>query len=170
MTGLWVALGVLIGATVFGLWYRRANGRIVDHAKEAFVPGLEIASPDEPPVDIERDPGEASPAELLAALDGRLGEHATVVQFSTVFCQPCRATRRILEEVSVMVPGVSHVEIDAEDNLDLVRRLHIRRTPTVLFLDARGRLRKHASGQPRKADVIAALGEIVPGGPQDFTI
>jgi len=32
----------------------------------------------------------------------------------------------------------------------------------VLFLDSAGRVRKHASGQPRKVDVIAALGEIVP--------
>ena len=72
-----------------------------------------------------------------------------------------------------MVPGVAHVEIDAEDNLDLVRALDIRRTPTVLFLDAEGRLRKSASGLPRKVDVIAALGELVPGGgpsAQDFTI
>ena len=71
-----------------------------------------------------------------------------------------------------MVPGVAHVEIDAEDHLDLVRALDIRRTPTVLFLDATGRQVKHASGLPRKADVIAALGEIIPGrqGPEDFTI
>lgn len=169
MIGLGIAIGVLVAATAFGLWYRRANGRIKDRV-QSTVPGLSIASPDDPPVDIEGDAGEPSPAELLAVLDGRLGERATVVQFSTVFCQPCRATRRILEEVSVMVPGVSHVEIDAEDNLELVRVLGIRRTPTVLFLDGRGRLRKHASGQPRKVDVIAALGEIVPDDAQDFTI
>ena len=96
-----------------------------------------------------------------AELGEGLGERATLVQFSSAFCQPCRATRRILEEVTVLVPGVSHVEIDAEDNLDLVRALDIRRTPTVLFLDSTGVVRKHASGQPRKADVIAALGEIV---------
>ena len=169
MIGLGVAIGVLVAATAFGLWYRRANGRIMNSGESA-IPGLAIASPDDPPADIERDAGEPSPAELIEALDGRLGERATVVQFSTVFCQPCRATRRILEEVAVMVPGVAHVEIDAEDNLDLVRTLGIRRTPTVLFLDVRGRLSKHASGQPRKVDVIAALGEIVPGESQDFTI
>ena len=95
-----------------------------------------------------------------------------MVQFSSAFCQPCRATRRILEEVTTMVPGVSHVEIDAEDHLDLVRELDIRRTPTVLFLDAGGVQRKHASGLPRKADVIAALGDIIPGsdGDPDFAI
>lgn len=60
-----------------------------------------------------------------------------------------------------MVPGVSHVEIDAEDHLDLVRDLGILKTPTVLVLDADGRIVRRATGQPRKADVIAALGEAV---------
>ncbi|MFE0964399.1 thioredoxin family protein [Streptomyces fungicidicus] len=90
-----------------------------------------------------------------------LGERATLVQFSTAFCAPCRATRRVLAEVAALVPGVTHVEIDAEARLDLVRRLEIQRTPTVLVLDARGRVVRRAAGQPRKADVIAALGEAV---------
>ena len=90
-----------------------------------------------------------------------LGERATLVQFSGAFCQPCRATRRVLTEVVGMVDGVAHVEIDAEEQLDLVRRLEILRTPTVLVLDAGGRVVRRAAGQPRRADVIAALGEAV---------
>lgn len=89
-----------------------------------------------------------------------LGERATLVQFSTAFCAPCRATRRILGEVAGMIDGVAHVEIDAESHLDLVRRLDIRRTPTVLVVGPDGRIAKRASGQPRKADVIAAVGEL----------
>jgi thiol-disulfide isomerase/thioredoxin len=89
-----------------------------------------------------------------------LGSRATLVQFSTAFCAPCRATRRILAEVAGMVDGVSHVEIDAESRLDLVRSHDVRRTPTVLVLGPDGQIAKRASGQPRKADVIAALGEV----------
>ncbi len=96
-----------------------------------------------------------------AELGGPLGERATLVQFSSAFCAPCRATRRVLGEVAAMVPGVTHVEIDAEDQLDLVRELDILKTPTVLVLDADGRVVRRATGQPRKADVIAALGEAV---------
>ena len=96
-----------------------------------------------------------------ADMGTELGERATLVQFSTAFCAPCRATRRVLAEVAALVPGVAHVEIDAEARLDLVRRLEIERTPTVLVLDARGRVVRRAAGQPRKADVIAALGEAV---------
>jgi thiol-disulfide isomerase/thioredoxin len=172
MAGLWIVVGVLLAATAFGLWNKRTSGRIKETTVAQSLPGITPASEDDPLADIESDGVEAPVGALTAILDGRLGERATVVQFSSAFCQPCRATRRILEEVTTMVPGVSHVEIDAEDHLDLVRELGIRRTPTVLFLDARGIQRKHASGLPRKADVIAALGDIIPGsaGDPDFAI
>ncbi|MEU6931313.1 thioredoxin family protein [Streptomyces sp. NPDC046374] len=94
-------------------------------------------------------------------LGAELGERATLVQFSTAFCQPCRATRRTLAEVAAMVDGVGHIEIDAEERLDLVRELGIVRTPTVLVLDRSGRIVRRAAGQPRRADVIAALGQAV---------
>lgn len=94
-------------------------------------------------------------------LGGELGARATLVQFSSAFCAPCRATRRVLGEVAGMVPGVAHVEVDAEARLELVRELEILKTPTVLVLDAHGRVVRRAVGQPRKADVIAALGEAV---------
>lgn len=94
-----------------------------------------------------------------AQLGAELGDRATLVQFSSAFCQPCRATRRTLAEVAGMVEGVAHVEIDAEARLALVRGLGITRTPTVLVLDATGRIVRRAAGQPRTADVVAALGQ-----------
>ncbi|MBE1533323.1 TlpA family protein disulfide reductase [Actinomadura algeriensis] len=94
-------------------------------------------------------------------LGADLGERATLVQFSSAFCAPCRATRRVLGDVARMVEGVAHVEIDAEANLALVRRLDVTGTPTVLVLDAAGRVVRRAAGAPRKADVIAALGAAV---------
>ncbi len=99
-----------------------------------------------------------------ADLGADLGDQATLVQFSSAFCQPCRATRQVLGQVADMVPGVAHVEVDAEEHLDLVRRLHVMRTPTVFVLDSTGAIRKRASGTPRKADIIAALGEFVATG------
>lgn len=100
---------------------------------------------------------------MAAELGAELGERATLVQFSSAFCQPCRATRRTLADVVGMVDGVVHVELDAEERLELVRDLGILRTPTVLVLDATGRIVRRAAGAPRKADVIAALGAAVPG-------
>ncbi|MEW9554504.1 thioredoxin family protein [Nonomuraea sp. NPDC050783] len=94
-------------------------------------------------------------------LGAALGERATLVHFSTAFCQPCRATRRVLADVSALVPGVRHVEVDAESRLDLVRRLAVTATPTVLVLDAAGRIVRRAAGAPRKAEVLVALAAAV---------
>ncbi|MGI5448362.1 thioredoxin family protein [Streptomyces sp. CA-243310] len=106
--------------------------------------------------------GHANGAGLgVAELGAEPGERASLVQFSSAFCQPCRATRRILAEVAAMVDGVAHIEVDAERNLELVRALGIDSTPTVLVLDSAGRIVRRAAGMPRKADVIAALGAAV---------
>ncbi|PSM38002.1 thioredoxin [Streptomyces dioscori] len=137
MTGLAVCVVVLALASAYGVLNRRRSGRV-------RVRG--------------RDGGKRLGA---AELGEGLGERATLVQFSSAFCAPCRATRRVLGEVAELVPGVRHIEIDAESRLGLVRELEILKTPTVLVLDAGGRIVRRATGQPRKADVIAALGEAV---------
>ena len=99
------------------------------------------------------------PERILTAetLQQPLGERATLVQFSSAFCAPCRATRRILTDISADTPGVAFIEVDAEDNLDLVRAVGVTRTPTVFVLDAGGDIRNRAVGQPRKDEVLAAL-------------
>ena len=99
--------------------------------------------------------------EDLRPLLAEHGERATLLQFSSAFCAPCRATRRTLADVAAVVPGVVHVELDAESHLDVVRRLNVLKTPTTLVLDAAGREAFRASGQPRKAEVLAALGHAV---------
>ena len=91
-----------------------------------------------------------------------LGERATLVQFSSAFCQPCRATRRVLIEVADLIPGVGYAEIDAELHLDAVRALGVLKTPTTFVLDRDGQVVRRAAGQPRKADVIAAVGLAMP--------
>ncbi|MFF7995406.1 TlpA family protein disulfide reductase [Kitasatospora xanthocidica] len=139
MTGLVVCVVVLALAMTFGLLRAGRDGRMRVSTEDGTVRLSE------------------------AELGGPLGARATLVQFSTVFCQPCRATRRVLAEVAGMVDGVEHVEVDAEERLELVRRLGVRRTPTVLVLDADGRVVRRAVGQPRKADVIAAIGRAVLG-------
>lgn len=89
--------------------------------------------------------------------DGQRGQRATLLQFSSAFCAPCRATRRTLSYVAATVPGVAHVEVDAEGHLELVRELGVLRTPTTLVLDAHGREVTRATGAPRPAQVLAAL-------------
>lgn len=86
------------------------------------------------------------------------GPEFTLLQFSSAFCAPCRATRRILADVAAGVPGVAHLDVDAEHHLDVVRRLGILRTPTTLILGPDGRELGRASGTPTRATVLAVLG------------
>lgn len=158
MTSGLVALIVALGcALAAGVVWRRGNGRM----RTVGGPGRGET--------VAARPGKSAPAGAGAddsrlsgeQLGGPLGERATLVQFSSAFCAPCRATRQILTDVAGMIEGVAFIEVDAESRLDLVRSLNVLRTPTVLVTDAAGRIVKRASGQPRKADVIAAVGDAV---------
>jgi thiol-disulfide isomerase/thioredoxin len=126
-----VVLGVaLVLATATGFVLRRRNGRV----RESTGPRL-----------TEDDLGQP------------LGERATLLQFSSAFCAPCRATRQLLTDVADRSPGVAHVEFDVTSRMDLARRLDIRRTPTVLVLGPQGQVARRASGLPDRAQVIDAL-------------
>jgi thiol-disulfide isomerase/thioredoxin len=140
--GLIALVAALAAASALGLVLRRRAGRF----RAGRVPAAS-----------------GSRADVLteADLGGPLGEQATLVQFSTAFCAPCRPTRQILGQVAGMVDGVSHVEVDAAERLDLVRRLRINSTPTVLVLGPDGAVARRAVGVPRKADLIAALGSVI---------
>lgn len=139
-----VAVAVACGA---GAVWRWRGGRFRDRAVAVVVP--------EPP-----------------AVWGRLGVVAgtpvTLVQFSSAFCAPCRATRVLCADVAAAVPGVRHVEVDAESHLAEVRELGVWRTPTLLLVDAAGRERMRASGVPSRSQLMVAVGSVlapVDGGP-----
>ena len=127
---------VLIGATGFGIWYQRTRG---EFRKKKTVNG----------------------PKLTAAIVGtELGSRATMVQFSSAFCTPCRATKVLLEDMVKTMPDVHYAHIDAESHLELVRKLDIRSTPTTLFLNGAGVEVGRAMGTPKRAQVQAAIAAI----------
>ena len=142
-TGTWIVVASVLLAVAFGGWRAYVDGR--------FRGTHELRGPEPAQGDVAapRPPG------LIPA--DQLGERATLLQFSSAFCAPCRATRRVLGDVADLVPGVAHVEIDAEQHLDLVRRVGVLRTPTTLVLDPAGHEVTRASGAPRTEQVLAAL-------------
>lgn len=139
--GLWVLIVAVVVATVFGLWRAATDGRLRGTHR--------VVGADDP-----EPPGEVP---VVRPWTDQLGERGTLVQFSSAFCAPCRTTRHVLAGVAEELPGVSHVEIDAEHHLELVRELGILRTPTTLILDADGVERFRAAGVPKRDQVIAAL-------------
>jgi thiol-disulfide isomerase/thioredoxin len=151
-TGLVVLAAAVVLALGFGVWRAVTDGRFRGTRRVRQLPD---ASPSVEPV-------ETTATSVLAgtSYDGQLGERATLLQFSSAFCAPCRATRRVLDDVARIVPGVVHVEVDAEHHLELVRRVGILRTPTTLVLDPRGVEVSRAAGAPTKQAVIASLGPL----------
>ncbi|MCW2694469.1 MAG: thioredoxin [Mycobacterium sp.] len=144
MTGLLVLLCTLAAATAVGVVLRSRNGRFRT-VEPQDVPGAAVAPPD-PVAAALRDVGVVPGASPV-----------TLVQFSSAFCAPCRSTRVLLQDITAGRPDVAHVEVDAESHLDEVRALDVRRTPTVLVVDAAGRVVGRASGLPRRAQVLAAV-------------
>ena len=124
-------------ATAYGLWYQRSRGALKSKSSRVDKPALTAS-------DIGQD----------------LGSRVTLVQFSSAFCTPCRATRALLTDITADLNDVVHVDIDAEKNLDLVRRLDVRSTPTTLVLNSAGVEVGRAVGAPKRADVMATLNGI----------
>jgi thiol-disulfide isomerase/thioredoxin len=136
LTRVFVLVAVLAVAVGFGLLRRVRDGRLRVADDEQSLQAGDLGVP--------------------------LGARATLVQFSTEFCAPCRSARRVLRALAERLDGVRHVELDAAEHLELVRTLDIRRTPTVLVLDSGGRIVSRAVGVPSAEQLTGALG-VVPG-------
>jgi thiol-disulfide isomerase/thioredoxin len=131
--GLGVVLAALVATAAAAWWLRTRNGAVRATADNAVTPPV-----------FERLGARPADSDL------------TVVQFSTAFCGPCRATKARLQQLQATRPGLAVVHVDAESHLDEVRELDVRRTPTLFYLGRDGRLIGRSSGAPR-ADELTAL-------------
>lgn len=121
-------------ASAYGIWYRASRGKVKAKKRRADVNPLDAS-------DFGSD----------------FGSRATFIQFSSAFCTPCRATRALLSDITADLNDVKHIEVDAEKNLELVRKLDIRSTPTTLVLDSDGVEIGRAIGAPKRAEILATL-------------
>ena len=136
--GAGVLAGVLVLCAVAAWWLRTRSGAV--HA-----PG-------------ERDDVVAEVAVLRGLGIRPEDADLTVVQFSTATCAPCRATRTQLERLQAGRPRLAVVHVDADEHLDAVRDLDVRRTPTLFYLDSTGALVGRSSGAPRPDELTALVG------------
>jgi len=121
---------VLAFTSVYGFWFRKTRGTVKAHT---------------------------NPAVTEAEIGESFGTRLTLLQFSSAFCTPCRATRALLSDITKGLHDVKHVDIDAESHLELVRKLDIRSTPTTLILDHNGVEVGRAVGAPKREQVVDAI-------------
>jgi len=133
MESLSLLVLILLISTLVGLLYRRKNG-VIRKKRRLHISEAEFA--------------------------GRYGKRVTILQFSTTFCSQCRAAKSLISDVVKDQKDISYLEIDAESNLALVRKVDVRSTPTTIFLDKGGYEIARATGAPKRDQlqkVIASL-------------
>ena len=133
MESLSLLVLILLISTLFGLLYRSKNG-VIRKKRRLHISEAEFA--------------------------GRYGSRITILQFSTTFCSQCRAAKSLISDVVKDQSDISYLEIDAESNLALVRKVDVRSTPTTIFLDKAGYEIARATGAPKRDQlqkVIASL-------------
>ncbi|MEN9716439.1 MAG: hypothetical protein RLZZ483_414 [Actinomycetota bacterium] len=137
-SGAYVLLAVLVLSAAFGIYRKVSDGKL----REEIVPPLQGLT------------------EHLH-LDHDHPPQVTFLQFSSEFCQPCRVTTKLLDEVTNSFPAICHIELDVVEHMDLVKTYGITRTPTTLIIDKSGTVHFRATGVPKKAELTAAVTDLV---------
>jgi thiol-disulfide isomerase/thioredoxin len=134
-----LALGSLVlAATLLGVWHRATQGRA-----RTISPGRN---------------GDAR----IVSIDGvALGGRATLLQFSTEVCAPCKSTARVLDDLAARTEDVAHVDLDVTHRPELASRYRVLQTPTTLILDADGAVRARIGGAVRRDVVVAELDRVL---------
>jgi thiol-disulfide isomerase/thioredoxin len=128
-----VLAGLVLASTAIGLVWRASNGRI-----------------------------RRTTAGDVVAIEGvTLGDRATLLQFSTEVCAPCRATARVLGELAGSTDDVAHVDLDVTHRPELAARFRVLQTPTTLILDRDGAVRARIGGAVRRDLIAAELDRVV---------
>jgi thiol-disulfide isomerase/thioredoxin len=137
-TGGYVLLAVLVLSAGFGIYRKVSDGKLrvqVVPPQQGLIEHLHLDH-DHPP-------------------------QVTFLQFSSEFCQPCRVTSKVLEEVTNSFPAICHIELDVVEHLDLVKTYGISRTPTTLIIDKAGTVHFKSTGVPKKAELATAVADLV---------
>jgi thiol-disulfide isomerase/thioredoxin len=137
---LLIIVALVLAATALGVLWRARTGRVrtAPATTDTDVVTAEVLGIGEP-----------------------LGRDATIVQFSTEYCGPCRTAERVLTAVAGERTHVAYVDVDLGEHPSLADRFGVLQTPTVLLLDAAGRIRARIGGVPRVDAVRDRLDEIV---------
>lgn len=136
MTGeMYLLIGVILVSTAFGVYRQRTDGIIRSSQSGSFVTRDELGHD--------------------------MGTSATFIQFSSPYCQPCKATARMIEELTNGRSDIAHLDLQVADHLDLVNQFKVMRTPTTVLVDSRGHVEYRAEGLPTREDLQSALSTVL---------
>lgn len=93
----------------------------------------------------------------------RLGETATLLQFSTQMCGRCPGVHRTLRAIADETAGVLHLNVDLTHRPDIARHFQVLQTPTTLILDRNGVVKTRFGGTPSRHVVEMELDRVTTG-------
>ena len=134
--GLALGMGTIVVATLFGLIWRRGQGR---------VPATGTANPTAGPL----------PEPVLTRVDDAAA--VTLLHLTTPICSRCPQARALLSELATETPGLGYAELDLAGHPALSGQLGVRSTPTTLVLSRAGRELFRVAGVPRRGELLTAL-------------
>jgi thiol-disulfide isomerase/thioredoxin len=127
-----IVAGLVAVATMFGLLWRRGQGRVVGVAGQTI------------------------------SLNYRAAGKTTLLQFTTELCAPCAQLKPRLEKIALFRSDVAHVVVDAVEHLDLANNLSVRSTPTTFIVDPDGHILARIHGvAPAEVFINAIDGKTV---------
>ena len=125
---LWLPIGILALASLFGFYWRSQQGKL-----KAASQGLNSVSNEELSKIVRAKSSFMVNSDLNEKHQLQLGKSVTLLQFSTAFCSPCKATAQIISHLVEGMDDVVYIQVASEENLKLVEKFDIKTTPTVIF-------------------------------------
>jgi thiol-disulfide isomerase/thioredoxin len=126
-----VLIGLVVLSTVLGLLWRSQSGRIQRSSRTGAASGNRISIPDAP----------------------AFGSRATLLQFSTQVCTPCKTTHTLLSGLAAELDDGSgtivHVDIDVTSRPEIANQFTLLQSPTIFILDGNGELQVRIGGAPK---------------------
>lgn len=138
-----VLIGLVVLSAVLGLVWRARTGRIQRSLHTGAVSENRISIPDAP----------------------SFGSRATLLQFSTQVCTPCKTTHTLLSGLAAELDdgtgAIVHVDIDVTSRPEIANRFNLLQSPTIFILDGNGELHARIGGAPKATDVRTELERIL---------
>ena len=156
---LWLPIGILALASLFGFYWRSQQGKL-KVANKSKNPALNSVSNEELSKIVRAKSSFMVNSDLNEKHQLQLGKSVTLLQFSTAFCSPCKATAQIISQLVEGMDDVVYIQVASEENFKLVEKFDIKTTPTVIFFNRDGIEVGRAAGIPTKEQVMISINAV----------